>query len=180
MRSIAVGLLIGLIFAQPARADIFKSTLFSLNTIYLDRDYDNNGVKSKSKETDTDLRLMRIEKNWAYGGIYSISSNDSSDSNRTSYGISGGYFSDKDFYIAAHYFLSSKYKAGGGVEYSKGTGYGIDLGFLTKITTSFYAGLVFIHRSYSYSEQNSSAGSSSVSVSHRELIPMFTFGVVFQ
>ena len=168
-----------ILFVQVASAEMSKTTVFSLNTIYVDRDYDVNGVKSQNKETDTDLRLTRIEKNWAYGAIYTLSSNDSSDSNRSAYGISGGYFSDKDFYMAAHYFISSKYNAGGGVEYSGGSGYGVDLGFLSKITSSFYAGIVLTHRNLTYNQQSSPAGNSAVSVTQKELLPLFTFAVVF-
>ena len=74
--------------SSSAFADLSKTTVFSLNTIYLDRDYTDNGVSSQSKITDTDLRLMKVEKKWSYGAIYSMSSNDSSDSNRSSYGLS--------------------------------------------------------------------------------------------
>jgi hypothetical protein len=165
-------------FAAPAMADIFKSTLFSLNTIYLDRDYDDNGAKSKSKETDTDLRLMRIEKYWAYGAIYSLSSNDSSDASRNSYGLTAGYYSEKDFYLNLSYFLSSKYK-NNGVEYSKGSGYEFDIGFLQKITSSFYVGLLVALKNFTYTEQTSGSVTSSANATHKEVIPMFTFAVDF-
>ena len=157
-----------------AKADMFRSTLFSLNTIYLDRDYTDNGVSNQSKTTDTDLRLTRIEKNWSYGVIYSLSSNDSSSANRTSYGLSLGYYSEKDFYLNYNYFYSSKYSFGGGNEYSKGNGYEFDLGFLTKVTSSFYVGLMFAIKSFSYSEMNTGV---SVSATHKDTIPMFTFAV---
>ncbi len=169
-----------LLFSTVAQANVQNSLIFSLNTIYVNREYDDNGFKNQNKETDTDLRLIKIEKQWAYGGIYSLSSNDSSDSSRTSYGLSGGFYSEKDFYINAHYFLTSKYNLGGGSQYTKGSGYGIDLGFVSKITSSFYVGLVFAHRSYSYTELTSPMGVSSVSVTHKELLPLFTFAVLFQ
>ncbi len=91
-----------------AQADLSRTTIFSLNTIYLDRDYTDNGVNTKIKETDTDLRLMRVEKKWGYGVIYSQSSNDSSSASRTSTGLSLGFFSEKDFYIKIHYFFLLK------------------------------------------------------------------------
>ena len=170
-----------------AQADLSRTTIFSLNTIYIDRDYTDNGVNTKIKETDTDLRLMRVEKKWAYGDIYSKSANDSSSASRTSTGLSVGYYSEKDFYLNLHYFLNSKYSSTG-VEYSKGSGYEIDLGFLSKITSSFYAGLVIARKEFKYSEQTSTGmgfppvapGTSTAEVSHHELIPMFTFAVVFQ
>jgi hypothetical protein len=168
-----------------ASADLSRSTLFSLNTIYLDREYVDNNVTTKNKITDTDLRLMRIEKKWAYGVIYSQSASDSSDASRTSYGVSTGYYSDKDFYINLHYFFGSKYTFGN-TEYSKGSGYELDLGFVTKITSSFYAGLMFGRKEFKYSESTTNLGfpggttTSEASSTHRELIPMFTFAVVFQ
>ena len=165
--------------ASTASADLYKSTLVSLNTIYVSRDYDDNGVKSTSKETDTDFRLTRIEKAWAYGLVYSLSSNDSSSSSRTSYGLSVGYFSEKDFYLNLNYFLSSKYNLGFGTEYSKGSGYEIDLGFLSKVTSSFYVGIALAIKNFNYSEQTSFAGTSSISATHKDVLPMFTFAVDF-
>jgi hypothetical protein len=167
-------------FNSIARADISKSTLFSLNTIYVDRDYDNNGTKLQSKETDTDFRLIRIDKSWAGGVIYSLSANDASHSSRVSYGLTAGYYSDKDFYLNFHYFLSSKYDLGAGSSYSKGNGYGIDLGFLSKITPSFMAGLLISHRSFAYTEQTTGGFTNSISSTHKEILPLFTFAVLFQ
>ena len=174
-----------LFVSVAAQADLSRSTLFSLNTILLDREYIDNNVTTKSKITDTDLRLMRIEKQWAYGVIYSQSASDSSAASRSSYGISAGYYSDKDFYINLHYFLNSKYTAGN-TDYSKGSGYELDLGFVSKITSSFYAGLMFGRKEFKYSESTTNLGfpggttTSQTSSTHRELIPMFTFAVVFQ
>ncbi|MEQ1723310.1 MAG: hypothetical protein ABL930_09035 [Pseudobdellovibrio sp.] len=157
---------------------MFRSTVFSLNTIYLDRDYDDNGVKSKSKQTDTDFRIMRVEKNWAYGAIYSLSSNDSSDAGRTSYGLSAGYYSEKDFYMNLHYFLASKFKSGA-AEYTTGNGYEFDVGFLSKITSSFYVGLLVALKNFSYTEQTVSGVTSPITASHKEVIPMFSFAINF-
>lgn len=172
-------LIISLFFSPLAQAEMFKSTIFSLNTIYLDRDYDDNGVKSTDKQTDTDFRVMRVEKYWSYGLIYSLSSNDSSDAGRKSYGLSAGYYSQKDFYMNAHYFLSSEYKLGGGTEYTKGSGYEFDVGFLSKVTSSFYVGLLVALKNFSYSEQTNGGVTSSATVSHKEVVPMFSFAVNF-
>lgn len=174
MKSIII--IIGSLIVNVAVADMFRSTLFSLNTIYLDRDYDNNGIKSQSKATDTDLRLMRIEKNWSYGGIYSLSSSDASDSSRTSIGLSAGYYSEKDFYLNLHYFLSSKYSFGG-AEYSKGGGYEFDVGFLSKVTSSFYVGILMAIKNFSYSEVTVGGVTSSTTATHKEVVPMFTFAI---
>ncbi|MEK6627753.1 MAG: hypothetical protein AABY53_03935 [Bdellovibrionota bacterium] len=162
---------------SAAQADMFRSTLFSLNTIYLDRDYDDNGVKTQSKATDTDLRLMRIEKHWSYGGIYSLSSSDASISSRTSIGLSAGYYSERDFYMNFHYYFSSKYSFGGGSEYTKGGGYEFDVGFLNKITSSFYAGIMLAIKNFTYTELTVGGVKSGTSASHKEVIPMFTFAV---
>ncbi len=159
---------------------MFKSTLFSLNTIYLDRDYDDSGVKSKSKQTDTDFRLTRIEKHWSYGAIYSMSANDSSSASRSSLGLSIGYFSEKDFFMNLNYYLSSKYQLGNGSEYSKGSGYEFDVGFLSKITSSFYVGLLVALKNFNYSEISTSNGpTTSISATHKEVVPMFSFGFNF-
>ncbi len=168
-----------LTFSNVTKADMFKSTLFSLNTIYLDRDYDDNGTKTKTKETDTDFRLMRIEKYWAYGALYSMSANDASDAGRSSYGVSAGYYSEKDFYMNLHYYISSKYKIGSNIEYTKGNGYEFDVGFLSKVTSSFYVGLLVALKDFSYSEQTSGGLKTNISATHKEVIPMFSFAVSF-
>jgi len=167
-------------FSSFAQADMFKSTMFSVNTIYLDRDYVDNTVKSKSTQTDTDLRLIRIEKYWAYGIIHSMSANDSSSANRASSGLTLGYYSEKDFYMNLHYYLTSKYRFGNGAQYSKGNGYEFDVGFLSKITSSVYVGLLVALKNFSYTDQMDSVGTvSSLTANHKELIPMFSFAFNF-
>lgn len=165
-------------FSLASKADMFKTTLFTFNTIYLDRDYDTNGTRSQSKSTDTDFRLIKIEKNWAYGGVYSLSSSDASVSNRTSVGVTLGYYSERDFFMNLTYFLSSKYTSGA-TEYTKGGGYEFDVGFLSRITSSFYVGLMAAVKNFTYSEQTSGGATSAANVTHREVVPMFSFGIVF-
>lgn len=165
-------------FSLVSKADMFKTTLFTVNTIYLDRDYDTNGTRTQSKSTDTDFRLIKIERNWAYGGVYSLSATDASASNRTSVGLTLGYYSERDFFMNFTYFLSSKYSAGG-TEYTKGGGYEFDVGFLSRVTSSFYVGLMAAVKNFTYSEQSSGGAPSAANVTHREVVPMFSFGIVF-
>ncbi len=169
-----------LVQIQAAHADLSNTVLVTLNTIYLDRDYSDNGVKTQTKTTDTDIRFGKVFQKYYAGIIYSQSANDSSDANRTSYGLSTGYFSEKDLYIAAHYFFSSKYNLGGGIVDQKGSGYEIDLGGLFKFTSSFYMGLMMAYKIFSYSEQTNGGTTTAVSVSHKELMPLFTVGFAFQ
>lgn len=173
-------LLCTVVFASPAHADLSNTYLFTLNTIYLDRDYTDNGAKLKYKTTDTDIRLGRVFRQAYAGLIYSQSANDSTDANRTSYGLSGGYFSDRDIYIEAHYFLTSKYDHGGGVIDEKGSGFEIDLGGLFRFTSSFYLGLLMAYKTFSYSQRTTNGISAGTSVSHRELMPLFTVGFALQ
>lgn len=164
-------------FSVAAQADLFKSTIAQLNTIYLTRDYNNNGSSYQDKITDTDFRLIRVEKNWAYGIAYSLSANDSSDANRTSMGLAVGYYSEKDFYLNYIYYPTSKY-AFGGTEY-KGNGYEFDLGFLSKVTSSFYVGLMFAIKNFTYTEATTAGVDSSINATQKEVIPMFSFAVNF-
>jgi hypothetical protein len=171
---------VSVLFAGTAQADLTKTTLFSVNAMYINRDYNDNGTELKSKETDMDLRVTRVEKSFSYGAIYATSSNDANQSNRTSYGLSVGYYSDKDFYVNLHYFLSSKYTLSGGTEYTKGNGYGLDMGVLSKITSSLYIGLVGTYRSYAYTELSQGGVTTSTDSKHTDLLPMFTLAVAFQ
>ncbi len=180
MKKILIATAVLLSLNSVARADLTDTVLVTLNTIYLNRDYTDNGVKSQAKSTDTDIRLGKVFKKYYAGIIYSQSANDSSDSNRTSYGISTGYFSEKDLYIAAHYFFSSKLDHGGGIVDSKGSGFEIDLGGLFKFTSSFYLGLMMAYKTFSYSERTTLGTTASTSVTHRELLPLFTIGFAFQ
>lgn len=174
-------ILASLFLSSVCFADLSKTLLFSMNTIYIDRDYTENGVQFQDKATDTDLRLTRVEKKWSYGAIYSMSSSDdSTNQSRSSYGLSAGYYSDRDFYLNFHYFLSSKRGLGTGSEYNKGSGYEIDLGFLSKVTSSFYVGLCLAMKNFNYTNQNLNGINTEVDVSHKELLPMFTFAVAFQ
>lgn len=164
---------------QLVKADLTNTVLFTLNTIYLDRDFNDNGVTFQEKTTDTDIRLGKVFKHYYAGIIYSQSSNDSSDASRTSYGVSTGYFSEKDLYIAAHYFFSSKFARGGGVVDEKGSGFEIDLGGLFKFTSSFYMGLMMAYKTFNYSERTIAGVTTARSVSQRELLPQFTVGFAF-
>lgn len=166
-----------LFLSSLAHADLFKSTLVQLNTIYLTRDYNDNGATYQDKITDTDFRLIRVEKNWAYGVTYALSANDSSDANRTSMGLTVGYYSEKDFYLNYIYYPTSKY-AFGGTEY-KGHGYEFDLGFLSKVTSSFYVGLMFAIKNFTYTDSTTNGVESSISATQKEVIPMFSFAVNF-
>ena len=166
-----------LFVSLAAHADLFRSTLVQLNTIYLTRDYNDNGAIFQDKITDTDFRLIRVEKEWAYGLTYALSANDSSDAHRTSLGLTLGYYSEKDFYLNYTYFPSSKY-AFGGTEY-KGSGYEFDLGFLSKVTSSFYVGLVFAIKNFTYTDATTNGVDSSVNSTQKEVIPMFSFAVDF-
>ncbi len=168
------------LFGPQAHADLSNTYLFTLNTIYLDRDYSDNGLKFKYKTTDTDIRLGRVFRQAYAGIIYSQSANDSTNANRTSYGLSGGYFSDRDIYIEAHYFFNSKYDHGGGVVDGGGSGFEIDLGGLFRFTSSFYLGLLMAYKAFSYTERSTSGISAATSVSHRELMPLFTVGFALQ
>lgn len=171
-------ILTGIVFVcSVGHADMFRSTLFSFNTIYMDRDYNDNGTMSSEKITDTDLRLTRIERYWAYGVTYAQSANDSSNASRTSYGISVAYFSERDFYLSYTHFLSSKYSFSSNNEYTKGNGYEFDIGFLSKITSSFYAGIMVGIKSFNYTEQTTNGARTTVNSSHHEVLPMFSFAV---
>ena len=165
---------------QSARADLSNTILVTINTIYLDRDYSDNGIKTQNKTTDTDIRFGKVFQKYYAGIIYSQSSNDSSNANRTSYGLSTGYYSEKDLYIAAHYFFSSKFNRGGGTVDEKGSGYEVDLGGLFKFTSSFYMGLMMAYKTFSYSERTTGGLTTGVSIFHKELMPLFTIGFAFQ
>lgn len=166
-----------LLLSGVAQADVSKSILFQLNTIYLTRDYTDTNGTYQDKITDTDFRLIKVEKQWAYGLSYSQSANDSSDANRTSFGVTLGYYSEKDFYLNYTYYYSSKYNFGA-TEY-KGTGYEFDLGFLSKVTSSFYVGLMFAIKNFSYTESTTAGVTTDISATQKEVVPMFTFAVNF-
>lgn len=168
------------LMSSPAHADLNNTYLFTLNTIYIDRDTTDNGIKTKSKTTDTDIRLGKVFRSYYAGLIYSQSANDAAVSNRTSYGLSGGYYSERDLYMVAHYFFSSKNSLNGGFSEDRGTGFEIDLGGLFRFTSSFYLGLIMAYKTFSYNDRTINSVSSSTSVSSHELMPLFTVGFALQ
>ncbi len=181
MRNLLISLLsfMALIFPPNVYADLNNTFLFTLNTIYITRDYNDNGIKSSYKTTDTDIRLGKVFRSYYAGLLYSQSANDSNAASRTSYGLSGGYFSEKDIYMVANYFFSSKNSQSGVFE-DKGTGFEIDLGGLFRFTSSFYLGLMMAYRSFSYTDRTISGVSAGTSAQNRELVPMFTIGFALQ
>ncbi len=173
-------LVLTVFFGLKAHADLSNTYLFTLNTIYLDRNYSDNGTKFKYKTTDTDIRLGKVFRQAYAGIIYSQSANDSITSNRTSYGISAGYFSDRDLYLQGHYYFSSNYDHGGGIVDQKGSGIEIDLGGLFRFTSSLYLGLLMAYKAFSYAERSTNGVTTGTSVAHRELMPLFTVGFALQ
>ncbi len=170
-------LLMTLFFSCIVKADLSNTTLFKANIMYVDRSFSNGTTSTSYKTQDLDLRLGRVFKK-VYAGIISSQSNyDLLTANRSSLGVSLGYFSDKDVYLMVHYFVSSKYQEFSTLNYQKGSGTQVDLGGLFKLSSSFLAGMLFSYKSLTYSELVTNGVSTTVNLSHREMLPMFTLAV---
>ncbi|UYL10270.1 hypothetical protein B9G69_006715 [Bdellovibrio sp. SKB1291214] len=101
-----------------------------LALLYYSADSKDNGADSKSSRMVYDVGLYYKFQGggWVLGGLYQ---NDSTSVNgvstpRTSYGLSGGYMTNKEMggYIIATYFISSVMG-----DYNEGSGYQVDLGY---------------------------------------------------
>jgi len=163
-----------LLFSGLAKADLSNTTLFQANMMYIDRNFSNGTTSTSYKTQDIDLRLGRVFKKVYAGVVSSQTSYDLLTANRSSVGLSVGYFSDRDIYLMLHYFLSSKYQESSIFNYQKGSGTQVDLGGLFKFSSSFLGGILFSYKSMTYSELVSNNVTSTVNISHREMLPMFT------
>lgn len=121
-----------------------------------------SGLKSTSESTNTLYDLSfggMLGSNLYVGAMYSTKNDKSlsTSTNGSAMGASIGYVFDSGVHLTGTYFLSAT-----DGEYKKGSGYEIDLGWRSFISSSFFVGAKLAMRSLKYTENETIPGFESV------------------
>lgn len=133
------------------------------------------GSRTESTSSIYDFKLGYLSGSGIYlGGIYTLRrseiSNVVTDGNAT--GGSLGYVASSGIFLKGHYLASAEHGS-----YKEGTGYQVDLGYLSNVTGPLLIGVELTYRSLSYKKDTDSAGIDKVVKT--ELMPLLSLGFVF-
>lgn len=135
---------------------------------------------SQSSTTYYDVNLGYIMPSGLYvGGVYGAKNYSSSGSasvststSASAMGASVGYAASNGVYINATYFLSATDQ-----DYKKGSGLGLDLGWRSFMSSSFFVGAKLTYRSLKYTENATVSGFESTTST--VVLPYLSFGFTF-
>ena len=142
--------------------------------------YERSDTNSERTDTYFNIRLGYVGLgggNLYVGGIYDSETEDygASEQERTSYGVSFGYFGDS-IAVVGSYYISSELSTGGASNY-EGTGFKVYLSYFFSLTQSVGLGPMLTYKSFTYTE----LGGNSLSTDREEtkIDPMIAFSVKF-
>lgn len=122
-----------------------------------------------------DLKVGYLMGNGLYlGGIYTIRRSESNnvETDGKAAGASLGYVASSGMFIQGHYLAMADVGS-----YKEGSGYQVDLGYLSNVTGPLLIGVELTYRSMNYKEDDNNA--SVTKVIKTELMPLLTLGFVF-
>ncbi|MBX3021033.1 MAG: hypothetical protein KF799_05095 [Bdellovibrionales bacterium] len=160
--------------ALPASADILIRPALS----YAIDKTESGGSTSSTTRRMIDLGVGHITSaGWTLLALYGTENiaTDSTNSDRTSIGVGGGYTSKGDGpYVSAVYFVSNSL-ASGGSKY-EGDGMQFDFGYMFKVS-SMGVGLQFSYRMHNYKKHNGTTLTNPYKKTN--LDPMFALAYIF-
>ncbi|MEN0057342.1 MAG: hypothetical protein AAGB31_00800 [Bdellovibrio sp.] len=172
----AVGICAGLFIGTMAQARTSSGVLFTGNVyMYNTTEEHTPGSKVDTKSSIYDLKLGYLNGDGLYlGGLYTLRNHDSGSTSEDgkALGLSLGYIGANSFFIKGHYIVSADKG-----NYKEGSGYQVDLGYITNITGSFLVGVELTYRSIEYKKNDSISGFDKMK--KEELFPMLTVGLLF-
>lgn len=135
--------------------------------------------KAKSGNTTAESNTMIYDVKLGYltgsglylGGIYTSRNHSGtlSDSGSAT-GLSVGYLGEAGFFIMGHYYLTAT-----NGDYSNGSGYQADFGYLTEVSGAFYVGVELTYRDLTYKKFQGADTTYELT----EMFPMLTLGFIF-
>lgn len=154
-------------------------TLFDLSLYYGQSEATANPAPGNSWTNTTaiyDIRAGYIAESGVYfGGLYTSRSDNQVSLNTetgSSTGVGAGYFADNGFFLRGYYKFGDTFG-----NYSDGTGFQADLGYLLNPTSSFFFGVNLSIRQTQYKSNPTIAGFDSWT--RKETYPFLTFGFLF-
>lgn len=171
---LACTLVSGSVFAQS------NMTGFKVELAAMRYSTSTEGPTIGDAETTTaiyDLKIGYIFPNGIYFGGISHTKNfdvNSTNEKRSASGATLGYH-NAGWFGDFSYFLNAQREVGA-IEFKDGTGYGLDVGYHSLISTNFFVGLQLSYKSFSYAKVNAK---SETNKEKSEMYPMFNVGLIF-
>ena len=130
-----------LTFASLVNSLAVASYVFSPSLSYTERTADSD-VKQKSKLTIIDFRLgYKMDSGLYIGGIYSLQDETLNVESSDSYlGLSVGWMMEQLFVVGSYLIYGEKDLSAGGVKYSKGNGFQLDVMYLFPLLPDVFLG----------------------------------------
>lgn len=155
----SIGLLISMFTIRPVYADVLIRPAFSYS---IDKDQTSSTTTTTRQMIDLAGGYIATE-GWAILGMYSIENkktdtgNSTSNSDRTSYGAGGGWYSREAMgpYVDAIYHLNSKLMLGS-TKY-QGTGWQVDVGYQFQISGAVSFGVQLAYSNFVYTKLDGTA-----------------------
>lgn len=146
-----------------------SGVLFTANAFMYNTEAEQGSASAKSENSVIDLKLGYLGGSGLYlGGMYSTRDMNGADGNAIAASV--GYVGSKGFFIKGHYVASAELD-----EWKEGTGFQVDFGYLSNVTSSFVVGVEITHRSIEYAKHDTVPGKYKLT----ETMPMLTLGFVF-
>jgi hypothetical protein len=172
-------------FSEPGKAKAISRSygrigaLFDISLYYGQSEATANPAAGNSWTNTTaiyDIKAGYITESGVYlGGLFSTRSDNQTSVDTvsgSSTGVGVGYFGDGGFNLRGYYKFGDTYG-----DYSEGTGFQADLGYLLNPTSSFFFGINVSIRQTQYKSNTTIAGFDSWT--RKETYPFFTFGFLF-
>jgi hypothetical protein len=136
---------------------------------------DSGTTQSESKTGIYDIKLGKIfPRGWYLGGLYTSESNsllNQSGSSGSALGASGGYFAGNGLFAVAHYLLQASTSSA-----KEGSGYQLDFGYKTEISSNLYFGAEITLRNVTYKKLESGVD---INTTVQRTLPMISIGYLF-
>ncbi len=151
--------------------------------------YKTSGLTSGDSDATNlygDVKLGLVFSGFYIGGVYSSwdrtytqGLNSTVGDRRISYGFGVG-FHDSGFFVDLNYYLSSNWNNNSVLNYTGGSGYGVDLGYNVALDSTFFIGLLYSIKNFSYPVVLLPDGSTLTETNkYNEAYPMLQLGLQF-
>lgn len=159
--------------------------LLSGNIMMLDQHTETQAsstAKATLKVQLADVKIGQITENgWYFGAIYhSRNQGDATSTDHTQApGLSFGYTLPEGLYFLGHVLGFAEHKDNSNnIQYSEGTGFAADIGYLTDLTTTLYVGFCYSFRQLEFKKRKPEL-SSFQSRKYSEQSPMLSIALLF-
>ena len=166
-------LVLSLVFLSNTALSAF---VLSPSISYSEREVEENNTNVESKLTTIDFRIgYTLDFGLYFGGLYSLQDENlfGQESSDSYAGLSVGYEFMNWFLVGTYYLYGEKDLNTGGVKYSGGTGYQLDLTYMVPITDMLFLGPQISYFVVDFKDQQVNGVSSTADYEVEGITPAF-------